>query len=214
MKDESGFKDLPKWVKEWFVLALIVCVALGGLAWHLAKSDSDTWSAVGDLSGWASALVSAFGFIFIYYQLRQHHEDAKDAENRHNQILEQNLKLSLFEKRYSLYKFALNHSLIVENGKEAITFESIEILNWHANASKFLFPNGVDIQRWFFELRDLSRLYLEATKAHLPIAYLTEDESRRIEEIKIQIKDHFFTGKQLFEPHLYLNSPIAGVSPQ
>lgn len=151
MKDESGIANLPQWVKEWLALGIFISVLLFLGATQLAFNDKDYWGAVGDLSGWASTLVSALGFVLLYYQLRQHHKDSKEAEDRHREVLnkqqelfEQNAKIALFDRRYKAHRaiydfvgYACDNHDFQEQLERDFSFTALEVL--------YLFPESKPI---------------------------------------------------------------------
>lgn len=219
--EKSGFSDLPLWVKEYLAVGIIVCIVVCGIVAHLCNIFPKVpWGDLGDMSGWASTLVSILGFVMVFYQLRQNHEDSKKADKKHEQILDQqislfnqNAKLALFERRVQVYDAV--KTFLVSGTADNIDFDQVREFQKAINHTRFLFPEESGLAKYFDEITHNATQLITLNRkqrrseqeALIPRQRLTDKEFATFEELILWFGKQYRTAaNEAFAPYLSISS--------
>jgi len=184
----------------WFVIEGRILVADGEIV---------KWGTFGDFFGCFNALVSVVGFGAVIYSLQRQHKDAKDADDRHQAMLdkqqelfEQNAKIELFEKRFEVYSAVLQFCDNIGNNRQpkAIDFD---LLRTPRTKVPYLFSNGQELLAYIVKLR--KRAYkLEVLIG--PIENINRDEKQfsEIRELCVWFRNQIVVIEDLFSKDLCL----------
>jgi hypothetical protein len=139
--------------KDFGKIALIVGAALltlwifsGLVAFIMISGDAGEKAGFfGDSFGGFNALVSVLGFGTVIYSLHKQHQDAKESDERHKQmmerqqaIFEQDSKMKLFEKRAVIFDAVRMYTHL--GSTDSLSKARIQDFSIECKHAQFIFP--------------------------------------------------------------------------